>query len=159
MARNKGKQFEAVIRKCFEAVPDVSVDRIPDQTARNKGARNICDFIVYKKPHQYYIECKTVMGNRFPLSNISEVQWEGLLKKSQIKGVVAGVICWWVTKDKTLFMPIEVLQMLKEDGAKSIKYNTLLTPVYFTEIQGTKKRTYYDYDMKEFFKEVKRHAN
>ena len=84
MTQNKGKNFESIIKHAFLKVPGVSIDRIPDQTMHHKGACNICDFIVYKKPYEYYIECKTVHGNTLPFSNITDMQWTGLLAKSQI---------------------------------------------------------------------------
>ena len=157
MAENRGKKFENVIKESFLKVPNVSIDRLHDQTNGFKGSQNICDFIVYKEPYEYYIECKSVHGASLPFSNITETQWNGLLDKSQIKGVFAGVICWWVDKDITRFIPIQILQMLKEEGKKSLNcywdscvdvYNTRY---YIPEIKGKKKRVFFDYDMEEFF--------
>lgn len=157
MVRNRGKQFEAIIRKSFEKIKDVSIVRLPDQMGGYLGAKNICDFIVYKYPHEYYIECKTVKGNRLPYSNISEAQWQGLLEKSKIKGVYAGVLCWWIDKDVTMYIPIQELQINKELGYKSVPWDAQHPNI--VELQGKKKRTYYDYDMKDFFKEVTKYAN
>ena len=53
MAENRGKQFEQKIREAFLKIPNVSIDRIPDQTMGYKGACNISDFIVYKEPYEY----------------------------------------------------------------------------------------------------------
>ena len=92
MSVNRGKQFESVVRSAFEKVPNVSIDRLHDQTTRFKGSQNICDFIVYKEPYEYYFECKSVHGASLPFSNITETQWNGLLEKSKIEGVFAGVI-------------------------------------------------------------------
>ena len=103
---NRGKQFENVIKQAFLKIPDVSIDRLHDQTTGFIGSSNICDFIVYKEPYEYYIECKSVHGNTLPFSNITETQWNGLLLKSQIIGVKAEIICWWVDKDVTKFIPI-----------------------------------------------------
>ena len=47
MAENRGKQFEEQIKKSFEKVKGVSVDRLHDQTTGYLGSTNICDFIVY----------------------------------------------------------------------------------------------------------------
>ena len=46
MATNRGKQFEEVIKEAFESIPDVSIDRLHDQTTGYRGSSNICDFIV-----------------------------------------------------------------------------------------------------------------
>ena len=149
---NRGKDFEKVIKEAFEKVPGVSIDRIHDQTNGFAGSANISDFIMYKYPYEYYIECKSVHGNTLPFSNITKNQWEGLLEKSKIEGVFAGVICWWTQRDTTLFIPIQELQNLKDTGFKSIRYDT--PNGYITDIKGKKKRVFFDYDMEQFFKEI-----
>lgn len=164
MATNRGKEFEQRIKEAFEKVDGVSIDRLHDQTTGYLGSANICDFIVYKEPYEYYIECKSVHGNTLPFSNITDTQWRGLLEKSKIKGVTAGVICWWIDKDVTLFIPIQILQKLKlEYNRKSIRYDNPLVGVRpdeeqpfvrQIEIKGTKKRVFFDYDMKEFFNDL-----
>ena len=160
MSENRGKKFENVIRTAFEKVDGVSIDRLHDQTTGFKGSTNICDFIVYREPYEYYFECKSVHGNTLPFSNITDTQWQGMLEKSKIEGVFAGVICWWVDKDITRFIPIQILQMLKEEGKKSLNcywdscvdvYNTRY---YIPEVKGKKKRVFFDYDMKEFLDEI-----
>ena len=153
MTESRGKQFETAVRKSFQAVRGVSIDRIPDQMGGYKGSQNICDFIVYKKPYEYYIECKSVHGGTLPFSNITETQWNGLLAKSKINGVYAGVLCWWVDFDTTAFINIEYLQRLKEAGKKSLKcpIGFVYTPRSIVRIFGNKKRVFFEYDMKEFF--------
>ena len=103
---NRGKDFEEVVKKCFENVPDTTVIRLPDPTNGYLGVRNICDFLVYQYPHIMFIECKSVHGNTMPFSNITDNQWNGMLKQAETKGTICGVICWWVDKDVTKFLPI-----------------------------------------------------
>ena len=151
MAVNRGKKFEQVVRESFERVPGVSIDRLNDNTAGFKGIAGICDFIVYKEPYEYYIECKSVHGASLPFSNITDTQWNGLLEKSKIEGVFAGVICWFIDKDVTKFIPIQLLQKMKYNGGKSVRYDIIASSGYFIiEIKGKKKRVFYDYDMEEF---------
>lgn len=152
MAINRGKQFEKVIQTCFEELLDTSVDRIHDQTNGYLGSRNICDFSVYRYPNKYYFECKTVHGNLLPFSNISSGQWKGLLEKSGIKGCTCGIICWWIDKDVTKFIPIQVLDKLKRVGKKSIRYDD--NSFDNLEIDGTKLRTFFRYDMEKFLNEI-----
>ena len=154
MAENRGKKFEGVIRNAFEKVQGVSLDRLHDQTNGFRGSQNICDFIVYKEPYEYYIECKSVHGASLPFSNITDTQWNGLLEKSKIKGVFAGVICWFIDKDITLFIPIQVLQICKYRRWKSIRYDVNGYIGSIKEIKGKKKRVFFDYDMEEFLEEV-----
>ena len=152
MAVNRGKKFEQVVRESFERVPSVSVDRLNDNTAGFKGIAGICDFIVYREPYEYYFECKSVHGNTLPFSNITDTQFNGLFEKSQIEGVFAGVLCWFIDKDITLFIPIRLLMWLELTGYKSIRYDyddpTLI------KIKGKKKRVFFDYDMEEFLNEL-----
>lgn len=154
MTENRGKKFENVIKESFLKVPNVSIDRLHDQTTGFKGSQNICDFIVYKEPYEYYIECKSVHGASLPFSNISDTQWNGLFQKSQIEGVFAGVICWFIDKDITLFIPIQVLQICKYRGWKSIRYDAKGYHTSIKDIKGKKKRVFFDYDMGEFFNEI-----
>ncbi len=159
MAVNYGKKFEDVIREAFEKVPGVSIDRLHDQTTKFKGtSANICDFIVYREPYEYYFECKSVHGNTLPFSNITAIQWNGLLEKSFIEGVFAGIICWWVDKDRTAFIPIQTLQYMKENSAKSFPCSLLDTRITdwedVVEIKGKKKRVFFGYDMEEFLNEL-----
>ena len=170
MSQNRGKQFEDVIKQAFEKVPGVSIDRLHDQTTGYAGSSNICDFIVYKEPYEYYIECKSVHGNTLSIhgnnpkhkyGNITNTQWEGLLEKSKIEGVHAGIICWWVDKDVTAYLPIEMLQYLRDKGYKSVSYIADWVELAVDApdwnwcwITGKKKRVFFDYDMEEFLKEV-----
>lgn len=155
MAVNRGKDFENVVREAFEKVPNVSIDRLHDQTTGWKGSTNICDFIVYREPYEYYIECKSVHGASLPFSNITDTQWSGLLEKSKIEGVFAGIIVWFVDKDATKFIPIELLQAMKEHNMKSIRYDfTLFGKDCCIEIKGKKKRVFFDYDMEKFLDEL-----
>ena len=155
MAENRGKKFEAIIRDSFNAVPNTNVVRLHDQTNGFKGSTNPCDFIVYKYPYQYMIECKSVHGNTLPFSNITDNQRRGMLEASEVYGIVAGVICWWVDKDITKFIPIQLIQKMKDKGGKSIRYDILCSSGYSTiEIPGRKKRVFFDYDMEKFFEAI-----
>ena len=163
MAQSRGKQFESIIREAFASVHGVSIDRLLDPMAGYAGVRNICDFIVYKYPYEYYIECKTVHGNTLPFSNITENQWQGLLAKSEIGGVFAGVICWWVDHDETLWLDIRLLEQLRRLGYKSVNYYASWVEEdiehvqdLWTRLKANKKRVFFEYDMKSFLEEVGR---
>lgn len=152
MSVNRGKDFEKVIKEAFEKIPGVSIDRLHDQMNGFAGSANISDFIMYKYPHEYYIECKSVHGNTLPFSNISKNQWNGMLEKSKIDGVFAGVMCWWIDKDVTLFLPIQILYQLRRTNNKSVKYDINEYIGNVVKIKGKKKRVFFEYDMEEFFK-------
>ena len=159
---NRGKDFEGQVRKAIESVEDVSVDRLLDPQSGYAGVRNICDFIVYKHPIQYYIECKSCYGKSLPFSNITDNQYMGLLEKSKIYGVVAGYMIWFIDEDKTVFVSAPALEYLKlNSGKKSFRISDLtdcLSDEYashWTYINGTKKRILWNYELGDFFDEVK----
>ena len=163
MKVNRGKDFEAQVRQAFEVMPDVSVDRLHDQTSGFKGSSNICDFIVYKWPHQYYIECKSCYGNTLSIhsndpkhkyGDITNKQWEGLLEKSSIKGVIAGYIVWFIDHDTTVFVSANGMRYVKLRGVKSLHINMLtsLPESEWSMIPGKKKRVFFEYDMTDFLK-------
>lgn len=161
MSVNRGKQFEGVVKDCFLKVNGVSLDRIHDQTTHYKGSTNICDFIVYKYPFEYYIECKAVHGNTLSIHSndlkhryglITNKQYEGLLEKSSVKGVIPGIMCWWIDKNTTKFIPIQVIRNFYEVGIKSIRWDESDPRVIL--LTGRKKTVFWDYNMKMFFNEV-----
>ena len=156
---SRGKKFEQVVREAFEKNPNISIDRLPDPTGGYLGVRNICDFIIYKYPFQLYLECKVQQGNTLNWSRISDNQWNGLLEKSKIPGVVAGVLVWFVDHDITTFVPIQELEMLRDGhGQKSLH----ITHLNFRDnipLEGRKKRIFFEYDAEGFLKSVSSWAN
>jgi len=155
MGINRGKQFEDAVKKAFSKVPNVSIDRLMDPMAGYAGVRNICDYIIYKKPHEIYLECKSTHGNTLPFSNITQNQWEGLLEKSKIEGVIAGVLVWYIDHNVTYFVPITEFKRMKDEGAKSLHINHLnhevVTHVF---MPGKKKRVLFEYDAFTFLDEL-----
>lgn len=166
---NRGKDFEGQVKAGFEKMPNVSIDRLSDPMAGYAGVKNICDFIVYKQPFQYYIECKSCYGNTFSINsndpkkkygNITNNQWEGLLEKSKIPGVRAGIMLWFIDHDFTYWLDIRLLEKWKNEGNKSIPYYpkwvdfTDRTDRLWTYVTGEKRRVLFDYDMAEFLAEM-----
>lgn len=149
---NRGKQFEEQVRRGFEVLSNCSIDRIPDQMNGYAGSSNICDFIVYRRPIILYLECKSCYGTTLNFHNITDKQWRGLLFKSKITGVVAGVMIWFIDYDVTLFVPIEVLQNMKNSGLKSVNVRHITQDMI--PISGKKKRVFFEYNMKPFLDEV-----
>lgn len=151
---NRGKDFEEQIRKGFNAVRNTTVTRLLDPQNGYAGVRNICDFIVYHYPVQYFIECKSCYGNTLPFSNITENQWRGLLNVSQTYGVVAGYLIWFIDKDETIFVSAENMEQLKKDGFKSFNITKWDREDWY-HLRGHKRRVLFDYDMKDFFDKIK----
>ncbi len=145
---NRGKDFENKIREAFERVPECSVDRLHDQMSGYAGSSNICDFIVYRKPYQLYLECKACYGNTLNFHNITDNQWKGLLKKSEIDGVIAGVVIWFIEHDTTVFIPIQSLESHRQAGAKSVSAKTGYSDygMNWILLPGEKKRVFFEYE-------------
>lgn len=156
MKVSRGKDFENEIRKAFLEHSDISLDRFPDPMAGYAGIRNICDFGVYKKPFQYYFECKAFSGNTLNFkAGITKDQWEGLLEKAPIPGVMAGIIIWFIEHDITAFVPIQELKRLKESGAKSLNIKDITeNEVDYVLVPGKKKRIMFTYDAASFIDEM-----
>lgn len=167
MAVNRGKQFESVIQEAFEHIPNLSITRLHDQTTGFKGSTNPCDFIAYHKPYLIPIECKSkhtstlsIFSNPKPDKNgvlhgfygdITDKQWAGLLEMSLIKGVIPGVLVWFVDKNVTVFYHIKSLEMLRNAGDKSVRYDNDFIGVV---VPGVKKRVFFEYDMEQFLKNL-----
>lgn len=152
MSTNKGKQFEQIVHQAFSKVSDVSIDRLRDAPRKLKGVDNPSDFIVYKKPHELYVECKSHKGNTFPFSCVREEQWNGMLNKSEINGVMCGILIWFIDHDITVWIDITDLYMWKYNH-KSLNIKDL-DAISHIVIQGRKKRVYFDYDMNRFLEEL-----
>ena len=140
---NLGKQFELKFKEDFSKIPESTIDRIYDVTTWYKSISNVCDFICYKYPNIFYIECKSHKGASFPFVNLT--QYSKLKDKVGIKGVRAGVILWLYEKDLVLYVPISTISQMMTDGKKSVgirdldKYNIIKIP-------SIKKRVFMDSD-------------
>lgn len=155
---NRGKDFEAVVKEGLENT-GAYVLRLYDPQGGYASVANPCDFVVFHRnsigyADMYMIECKSLHGNTFSIysndpkkkyGKVSNTQWEGLLE-ARNKGVVAGVLIWWIDHDVTKFIPIEALNRIRNGGAKSIRYD-----IDAYSIDGKKKRIYFDYDFSDFF--------
>lgn len=116
---------------------------------------NPCDFIIYKYPNILYLECKAVHGNTLNFkSDIRENQWDRLLKYSEVEGVNAGILCWFIDLDLTIFLDIYWLQRLKELNYKSFNAKNDLEAIPTTQIKGVKKRLFFNYDLEKFLEEI-----
>ena len=155
MSSNIGKEFEVRVKDAFLNVPGVSVDRLHDQTNGFAGSWNPCDFIVYKYPYEYYIECKTVNGISLPVRNVTKNQREGLLQKAGVPGVFAGIVCWWRPVNVTKFIPIWNFELARLHGNKHYRYDWT-NDNGVVEIHGRKKRVFFEYDMGRFFEDMEK---
>lgn len=134
-----GKGFEEKFRAQWsETVPDSFCYRLSDQMSGFIGSTNISDFICYKKPFLFLIECKERKGNTFP---VDFRQYESLIQYANIEGVKPGVIIWFSEHDCVLWIPIQTFMKLREEGKKS--FNIKDKDKYeYLELPSKKLRTY-----------------
>lgn len=136
MSETLGKKAEKKIKEWLDK-PELgySFDRIPDQMTGFYGSSNICDFIVFHAPRQYYIESKATENDRFEFSMISQTQHDGLLKKSKIKYVYAWVIVLFASYKRAFVLNIEDIDWMIQNGKKSLNIKKIdKWPIPYKEI-------------------------
>lgn len=143
MSRDFGKKFETKFKEDFSKLPQSSVIRIYDTQGGMLGVRNICDFICYVYPNIFLIECKSIKGNTFPLSNLT--QYDRLLPFCGIKGMRVGVVIWFYEHDKVVYVPIKTIETLKQTDNKSFNVKDIIN-YNVVEIPSIKRRVFMDSD-------------
>ena len=146
---NKGKEFEKIFKTQLQE-DGVFIQRIPD-IMDFRSINNIADFYAYSFPYMYLFECKTTAGASLPFANISETQWNGLFGASKYNGVICGIPTWYYDKDVTKFYTIKELVSMRANGYKSVRFDSDIG----IEIKGTKRKVYFDYNMKQFILHAK----
>lgn len=138
----KGKKFEDILKEDWLAsVPGSTIDRLYDSVSGYKSVSNISDFIAYKKPYIFYLECKTHAENTFPFTKLT--QYDKLVEKVGIEGVRAGVVIWFYDHDRVIYVPISTVTNMMNDGKKSVNIRTIEKDGYrFIEIPSKKKIVY-----------------
>lgn len=159
--KNCGKVFEKEIRKQFDDLRDVSVDRINDNVGY-AGAYNIADLIVYRKPYKYYIELKSTKGTSFPFDRVNLRALTDMQYASLVTGVDCYFIIWFIDLDRTIAINArELYNQIHVHNRKSIGTKSF-QHFDFIEVQGEKKRKYYKYNLiellDEFDKETRRNG-
>ena len=139
---NRGKKFESIIGEALNNIKDSYCIDLYDQM----GYTNYpSDYIFYKDGMFYCIECKSHQRASIPFNCISDNQWKYMEDAIAVSGVNAYVIVWFVDKDVTKLYNFEDLLALKNQGVKSIRFDSdkgIIVP-------AVKKRTYFDYDLGE----------
>ena len=149
MAVNYGKKFEEKFKQDWLKVAD-DLYRLPDQMNGYKTtSRNICDFIGYKYPNLYYLECKSVSkGNTFSIEKLT--QYENMCKKVGIRGVRIGVVIWYIEKQRVIYVPISTITQMRKDGKKSVNLKEI-DNYDVIEIPSELRRTFLDSDYSVLF--------
>lgn len=98
---------------------------------------------------------KQYIGNTLNFkAHIRENQWQGLLKESFKSKVNAGIICWFIDWDITIFIPIRVLEKMKNKGYKSFNVIKDINKCEKVYIDGEKKKVFFEYNLQKFLEEL-----
>lgn len=140
---SRGKKFEDRFKSDWvESVPDSVCYRLYDTMSGYMGQRNVGDFICYKYPLMFIIDCKSIQGNTLPFSDLR--QYDQMLEYKNIKGVRVGFVVWFVDHDKVLWIPVQTMEKIQKEGLKSYNIRKMLDndnyPVL--EIPSYKLRTF-----------------
>ena len=146
MGQTLGKQFEQKFYEDFSKIESCSIDRNYDIMLGYKHISSISDYTCYIYPNLYYIECKTIKGNTFPISNLTQL--DKLKEKIGIKGIRAGVIIWFYEhENKIVYVPAKTFLLLKDNNKKSFHVNMIGNDEYRNIlIPSQKRRFFYDSD-------------
>lgn len=152
---NIGKQFESQLRKGIDQVTSNFI-RYADPTAGFAGITNFCDFGLYSCPYMFYIECKARTTSRLDItlnknaSGLTKNQYDGMLHRAQEKGVMAGVMVWFIEAERTVFVPIDEIKKLREIYLEKSLRLCHIDPenprIKYVDIPCRKRRILYDYD-------------
>ena len=138
-----GKKAEQKIKQWLDKPESgYSFDRIPDQMSGYYAvSRNICDFICYKYPNIYYIESKSTYNSRFDFAMLTDIQFNGLLEKSQIEGCYGLVIVLFASHKRAFILNIQHIKQLIDQGKKSLNVKKIdKWGIPYSEIQTLKSR-------------------
>lgn len=145
MPKNYGKAFESKFKEDWLKINNSTIDRLYDVTMGYRSISQVCDFIGFVYPNIFYLEIKSIHGNTFPLSNLT--QYDKLKNKIGIFGVRCGVVIWFVEHGRVFYVPISTISKMKEDNKKSVNVNKSIEEGYnIIEIPSVKKRIFCDSD-------------
>lgn len=143
-----GKKFEDIFKqnwkKCF---PTTFLFRLHDQiTEFKETSKNPCDFIAMPTEKMLFlIELKEHKGLSVPFAAIP--QYERLLKYKDYLYTYPGVIIWFSEKDKVIWVSVQEMEKMVNDGKKSISLKMLDEKLYnIIEIPSVKKRVFLESD-------------
>lgn len=147
MAQSRGKKFEARFRSDWaESVPDSLCYRLIDAMAGYMGVKNVCDFICYKHPEIYLLDCKSSDANTIGFAEIR--QYEEMLKYKDIEGCNVGIVWWSIPNEAVIYVPVQTLEKIKSEGGKSFNYKKMVDDPNYPciKIPSKKLRTFLQSD-------------
>lgn len=121
MAVSRGKQFEKVVERDIKKIPNTLCERLHDVTSGYVNLNTPADYIVYKDPNFYFVECKTIHGASLPLTNL--VQLDRIIKRiTGVSGAFGYFIVWFVDKAITVVLSVDFLDKYRNKDESLLPY-------------------------------------
>lgn len=143
---NYGKKFENNFKKGVGK----ELVRLYDTTNGYAGVKNPCDFIYYKYPYQYLFELKSVKGDRFDFSNITDNQKEQLDFYSHIKGCNPMVIVEFRDYKEVFMVPWSTIKRTMQNNKQSLNVDDCEIIVGISKLPVTYQRINFKLDKETF---------
>lgn len=150
-----GKKWENKFKTTWEKqFPGTLIYRLPDQLGgyAGEGGSNPCDFMCYSGTGILMVECKAHKGASISFRDIP--QYERQLDYKGLYKTFPGVLVWFYEKDTIIWVSIEEMEKMVNDGEKSIglrmidekkPYKKLYNII---NVPATKLRTFMEADLK-----------
>ena len=145
----QSKQFEKQFQSNWLETLGGFCYRLYDVMSGYNGVAGISDFICYKYPFIFIIDCKSHQGNTVSFNDFS--QYERMLPYKDVKGLVAGTVIWFKDHDRVVWVPIQTWEKIKNEGKKSFNIKMVGSDYECFDITSKKKRVYMDTDYKELY--------
>ena len=153
-----GKKWEDKFKATYEKqFPETLIYRLPDQQSGygGSGGSNPCDFMCYPKTCVLMVECKSHKGVSISFNDIR--QYDKMLNFKGLYKTYAGVLVWFYEKDVIIWVSIEEMEKMVNDGEKSIGLRMIKEnypkKYRIIEVPATKLRTFMEANL-EYLVEV-----
>ena len=132
-----GKKGESKVREWLDNRLDEGyvIDRLYDPMGGLFGVSNPCDFIAYRYPNIYYIECKSTWADRFDFAMISPGQMKALTERSSVQGCQCWVIVLFATYKRAFRFKASDIKSASDNDIKSLNIKKIdKWPVPYKEL-------------------------
>ncbi len=143
---NYGKKFENNFKKGVGK----ELVRLYDTTNGYAGVKNPCDFIYYKYPYQYLFELKSVKGDRFDFSNITDNQKEQLDFYNHIKGCNPMIVVEFRDYKEIYMVPWNTIKRTMQNNKQSLNVDDCEIIVGISKLPVTYQRINFKLDKETF---------
>jgi len=111
----------------------------------------MCDFLLYKYPHFYPLECKSTYADRFDFGMLTEIQHDEMIKAAQVEGIKSYVVVLFASYKRAFLLNILDIEKLEKQGKKSVNIKKLSKwPIPYIEIKTIPSRkALLDYDFEQ----------